>query len=121
MSTQGDPVLEAQARNRKALDTVLGKHGWKLGKVGLRAGSSVVTYELIRLSDNKTIEARVLLTEIEALRQENEALRSEVERHRIFARKVAKLMNSESREENALLQIQIINDLESAGYLPKDG
>jgi len=118
MSTQGDPVLEAQARNRKALDTVLGKHGWKLGKVGLRAGGSVVTYELIRLSDNKTIEARVLK---ETLRQENEALRSEVERHRIFARKVAKLMNSESREENALLQIQIINDLESAGYLPKDG
>jgi len=33
--TQGDPVLEAQARNRKTLDTVLGKHGWKLGKVGL--------------------------------------------------------------------------------------
>ena len=62
--TQGDPVLEAQARNRKTLDTVLGKHGWKLGKVGLRAGGSIVTYELIRLSDNKTIEARVLLTEI---------------------------------------------------------
>ena len=59
--------------------------------------------------------------EKETLRQENEALRSEVERLRIFARKVAKHMNSESREENALLQIQIINDLESAGYFPKGG
>ena len=48
MSTQGDPVLEAQARNRKALDTVLGKHGWKLGKVGLRAGGSVVTCRVVK-------------------------------------------------------------------------
>ena len=34
---------------------------------------SVVTYELIRLSDNKTIEARVLLTEILMWNQDTEA------------------------------------------------
>jgi hypothetical protein len=62
--TQGDPVLEQQSQNRKTLDKVLGKYGWKLGKVGLRAGGTVVTYELVRLSDNRKVEEGVPLTEI---------------------------------------------------------
>jgi len=52
------------------------------------------------------------------LAAENASLKGEVEALRAFARKVAKLMNSKSREENALLQVQIINDLEESGYLP---
>lgn len=62
--TQDDLVLREQARNRQVLSRTLGKHGWKLGKVGLRAGGTVITYELVRLSDNRAVEESLLLSEM---------------------------------------------------------
>jgi hypothetical protein len=59
-----DPVLIEQARNRKALDAMLARHGWRLGAVKPRAHGTVLGYELIRTSDDLTIEHSVLLSDI---------------------------------------------------------
>lgn len=58
-----DPALIEQARNRKALDAMLTRHGWRLGAVKPRAHGTVLGYELIR-SDGLTIEHSVLLSDI---------------------------------------------------------
>lgn len=59
-----DPVLIEQTRNRKALDAMLARHGWKLGAVRPRARGTVLGYELIRTSDGLVIEHSVLLTDV---------------------------------------------------------
>ena len=58
-----DPVLEAQARTKEAINRVLAKHGWKLGRVGMRK-VAVVVYNLERLDGSKTIEHTLLLSDI---------------------------------------------------------
>lgn len=58
-----DPVLEAQARTKEAINRTLAKHGWKLGRVSMRRGA-IVVYNLERLDGSKTIEHTVLLSDI---------------------------------------------------------
>lgn len=60
---QDDPVLKKQAENRALHDRALAKHGWKLGKVGVRQGGQVIVYELIR-TDGHTAEVTRLLSDI---------------------------------------------------------
>lgn len=59
-----DPALVEQAKNRKALDAMLARHGWQLGKVKTRERGTVLSYELIRTADGLVIEHPVLLSDI---------------------------------------------------------
>ena len=57
-----DLVLERQAEIRALHDKALSKHGWKLGKVGVR-NVGVIVYELVR-TDGHRIEHTMLLSDI---------------------------------------------------------
>lgn len=59
-----DPVLVEQARNRKALDAMLARHGWKLGAVRPRERGTILSYELIRTADGRSVEHPILLSDI---------------------------------------------------------
>lgn len=61
---QEDPVLVEQARNRKAINAMLARHGWQFGAVRTRERGTILAYELTRTADGKLIEHRVLLSDM---------------------------------------------------------
>jgi len=59
-----DPVLAEQARNRKVLDAMLSRHGWRLGAVKPRAHGTVLGYELVHATTGETFEHAILLSDL---------------------------------------------------------
>ncbi len=65
MIEEKDPVLDAQAKTRAAINKALAKHGWKLEGVSLRARLNVV-YKLERLDGGRQVEHIILLSDVMA-------------------------------------------------------
>ena len=63
MTNGKDPVLAEQAENRKILDAVLAKYGWRLGAVKAKGCGIFLDYELIHATGD-VLHHSVRLTDI---------------------------------------------------------